>query len=49
MRMVNQPTDNNTSFIITDNSSKIAGVLPDYSVELLVIIARIKGYKGTIM
>ena len=39
-------TDNNTSFIIADNSSKIAGVLPDYFVEPLVILAKIKGYKG---
>ena len=42
----NQPTDNNTSFIITDNSSKIARMLPDNLVEPLVILARIKGYKG---
>ena len=42
-----EPTDNNTtSFIIADNSSEIARNLPDNLVEPLVILAKIKGYKG---
>jgi hypothetical protein len=44
------PTDNNTTnFIITDNSSEIVTrtkVLPHDLIEPLVIIARIKGFKG---
>ena len=40
------PTDNNTSFIITDNSSEIARIIPDNLIEPLVILAKIKGYKG---
>jgi hypothetical protein len=42
------PTNNNTSFIITDNSSEIARtkVFPDNLIEPLVILAKIKGYKG---
>ncbi len=38
------PTDDNTTFIITDNSSHIAKILPQKYIEPLVIIARIKGY-----
>ena len=45
IRMI-QPTNNHTSFIITDNSSEIARVLPHNLVEPLVILAKIKGYKG---
>ena len=43
-----EPTDNNktSSFIIADNSSEIAGVLPSNLVEPLVILAKIKGYNG---
>ena len=40
------PTYNNTSFIIADNSSEIARILPQNLVEPLVILAKIKGYKG---
>ena len=42
------PTNNNTSFIIIDNSSEIARtkVFPDNLIEPLVILAKIKGYKG---
>ena len=40
------PTDNNTTFIIADNSSEIAKVIPDHFIEPLVILAKIKGYKG---
>jgi hypothetical protein len=40
------PTDNNTTFIIADNSSEIARILPHILVEPLIILARIKGYKG---
>ena len=35
-----------TTFAIHDNSSKIARFLPEKYIEPLVIIARIKGYKG---
>ena len=44
--MINYPTNDHTSFIITDNSSEIARILPDNLVEPLVILAKIKGYKG---
>ena len=44
--MIYQPTDNNTTFIITDNSSEIARILPHNLIEPLVILARIKDYKG---
>jgi hypothetical protein len=40
------PTDNNTIFIIADNSSEIARILPENLIEPLVILARIRGYKG---
>jgi hypothetical protein len=40
------PTDNNIIFIIADNSSEIARILLENLVEPLVILARIKGYKG---
>ena len=40
------PTNNNTSFIITDNSSEIARIIPGNLIEPLVILAKIKGYKG---
>ncbi len=40
-----QPTDDdNTNFIITDNSSHIAKILPEKYIEPLVIIARVEGY-----
>ena len=39
-------TNNNTSFIIADNSSEIARILPSNLIEPLVILAKIKGYKG---
>ncbi len=40
-----QPTDDdNTNFIITDNSSHTAKILPQKWIEPLVIIAKIKGY-----
>ena len=40
--------DNHTNFIIHDNSSEIARtkVFPDHFIEPLVILAKIKGYKG---
>lgn len=43
-----EPTDNNTTFIIVDNSSEIARtkIFPDNLIEPLVILAKIKGYKG---
>jgi hypothetical protein len=43
-----QSTNNNTTFIIADNSSEIARtkIFPDNLIEPLVILARIKGYKG---
>jgi hypothetical protein len=44
--MIYQPTDNNTTFIIPDNSSEIARILPHNLIEPFVILARIKGYKG---
>jgi hypothetical protein len=44
--MINYPTNDHTSFIIVDNSSEIARILPDNLVEPLVILAKIKGYKG---
>ena len=42
------PIDNNTTFIIADNSSEIARtkIFPDNLIEPLTILARIKGYKG---
>ena len=40
------PTNDRTTFIITDNSSKIVGVLPEKWIEPLVILARVEGYKG---
>jgi hypothetical protein len=40
------PTDNKTTFIIADNSSQIASVLPHNFIEPLVILAKIEGYKG---
>jgi hypothetical protein len=41
-------TDDNTTFIIHDNSSEIARtkIFPDHFIEPLVILAKIKGYKG---
>ena len=44
--MIEGPTTDNTTFIITDNSSHIAKILPKKWIEPLVIIARIKGYNG---
>ena len=44
--MINYPTNDHTSFIIADNSSEIARILPDNLMEPLVILAKIKGYKG---
>jgi hypothetical protein len=45
--MINdQPTNDRTTFIIADNSSQIASVLPHNFIEPLVILAKIKGYKG---
>jgi len=44
--LINYPTNDHTSFIIADNSSEIARILPDNLVEPLVILAKIKGYKG---
>ena len=44
--MVEGPTPNNTTFILTDNSSQIAKVLPKKWIEPLVIIARVEGYGG---
>ena len=44
--MVEGPTTNNTTFIITDNSSQIAKVLPKKWIEPLVIIARVGRYGG---
>ena len=43
-----EPTDNNktSSFIIADNSSEIVRILPHNLVKPLIILARIKGYKG---
>jgi len=46
MKMIYPATDDNTSFIIADNSSEIARILPDNLIEPLVILAKIKGYKG---
>jgi hypothetical protein len=40
------PTTDNTTFIITDNSSKIAKVLPKKWIEPLVIIERVERYGG---
>ena len=45
------PTTNNNhhhsnNFIIADNSSEIARIIPSYLIEPLVILATIKGYKG---
>jgi hypothetical protein len=45
----NDDDNNNThNFIIHDNSSEIARtrVFPDHFIEPLVILAKIKGYKG---
>jgi hypothetical protein len=41
-------TDDSTTFIIADNSSKIARtkILSDNFIEPLVILAKIKGYTG---
>jgi hypothetical protein len=43
-----EETDDNTNFIITDNSSEIARtkIFPDNLIEPLVILAKIKGFKG---
>jgi len=43
-----ETNDDNTSFIIHDNSSEIARtkIFPDNWIEPLVILAKIKGYKG---
>jgi hypothetical protein len=38
--------DDASSFIIHDNSSEIAKIIPEKYVEPLVIIARIKGFDG---
>jgi hypothetical protein len=40
------PEGDSSSFIIHDNSSEIAKVIPEKYVEPLVIIARIKGFDG---
>ena len=44
--MIAEPTGDNTTFIITDNSSHFAKILPEKYIEPLVIIAKVKGYKG---
>jgi len=41
-----EPTNNKTTFIIADNSSEIARIIPNNLIEPLVILAKIKGYKG---
>lgn len=43
-----EETNDNTTFIITDNSSEIARTktFPDNWIEPLTIIARVEGYNG---
>jgi hypothetical protein len=40
------PAGDSSSFIIHDNSSEIAKIIPEKYVEPLVIIARIQGFDG---
>jgi hypothetical protein len=44
--MIEEQTTDNTTFIITDNSSQIAKILPKKWIEPLVIITRVEGYRG---